>query len=612
MARGILGKSRSPPQAQGISQPVLKYTDALPRNDLREIEPGRSYSRPIHQHQVIKAEQQSAATSEKRNVRRKTETPAPGFDFQITAPEHEDAHPVDPRLNVDEFMIGIALGSPRLLEPQSKAAQRIPPPTPPDERPSSALQRKSSKWRKIGGLFKAKRAIAPLPNKPFYQVRAETEGPSQGSTHSIDYKSRRRAGTKTEPIENTEVWPCLVSEGEAIARQQELKLKMPGTLLQVEIPTVEMERYSVMFGGLLNNSRPSLLNRRSKTLDDVTIPGKEDPPLMPLMPPQRRATSPSRSRSPNFTLFPTMQSSKASKVLGTQNIPQVPDSLRRSQTPLGGPLQDRLSIDQGNSTLKTQPSHRPQASVTSFLSSTSIGSDDEPLLIQKIERVRTFAGMEEPDWEIINRRAPPPPAIPAPPPPAQSNKATPVPVAVAAPEQPPRNLKIVTTTTTRELPSDSNSTTSTTATATTALSSSRSSSPILSPLRATTIEPHTDIPELQINLKPKPLFPKRTVSMKPPPATDATQPTMPQPPIPTIEVSIARSVSVSKGKRQMIVPVRTKTGPSHHHPQHHHHSHLDANERLVERSRQARTPMVRGGDLGHRPGVSQDVRIEMA
>jgi hypothetical protein len=273
MARGILGKTRPSPEGQSISKPVLKYTNALPRNDLREIEGGISYSRPIHQ--VVKTEQRPVTSS-----KRKTGAPTAGFDFQITVPPAEvSLAPSETDHALGDSMIGIALGSPRLLESQipPTQAQRYPPPTPPDvESPPSALQRKPSKWRKIGGLFKAKSAMAPNVNKPFYQVRAETERPSQGSSHSIDYKSRQRAGSKTEPIENTELWPCLVSEQEAIMQKQSTSSpNAQGSLLQVEIPQVELERYSVMFGGLLNNSRPSLLNRRSKTLDDVTIPGQE-------------------------------------------------------------------------------------------------------------------------------------------------------------------------------------------------------------------------------------------------------------------------------------------------------------------------------------------------
>ncbi|KAL3448331.1 hypothetical protein BJX65DRAFT_69633 [Aspergillus insuetus] len=548
MARGILGKTRPSPEAQSISKPVLKYTDALPRNDLREIEGGISYSRPIHQ--VVTAEQRPV-TSAGRNPKHKTGAPTAGFDFQITVPPAEvSLAPLETDHALGDSMIGIALGSPRLLESQipPTQAQRYPPPTPPDvESPPSALQRKPSKWRKIGGLFKAKSAMAPNVNKPFYQVRAESERPSQGSSHSIDYKSRQRAGSKTEPIENTELWPCLVSEQEAIMQKQSTSSpSAQGSLLQVEIPQVELERYSVMFGGLLNNSRPSLLNRRSKTLDDVTILGQEV--SLPLGPPRRRATSPTRSRSPNFTLFPTTPSSKASKIFGTQNLPQGPDSLRKAQPAAEEPLQD-IEVSRSTPKLeiepKARPSHRPQPSESSFLSSTSIGSDDEPLLIHKIEPVRIFAGMEEPKWEMINRKT------------------------SAQGQQQPATKEL--TINTRELRSESGSSRSTTA-----------SSPILSPLDSI----RTGVSPVRNN--------NATLAVLPPPGKYPPE----EDPIPTIEVSIARSISVSKGKKQVLVPVRTRTG------------HLNTNERLV--ARQVRTPQVTGGKSAHRPGFSQDVRIELA
>ncbi|KAL4804090.1 hypothetical protein BDV18DRAFT_162500 [Aspergillus unguis] len=576
MARGMLGKSHASPQAQGISKPYLRYTDALPRNDLQDISHGISYSRPIHQ--AVKGEQKPG-TSEQHNVKT-VESPAPHFDFRVTSPaEDSKTH-----LGVDESMIGIALGSPRLLQTHNAASglQRIPPPTPPDERPSPALQRKSSKWRKIGGLFKAKNAIASPANKPFYQVRPANDGPQQDSTHSVDYRSRGRTN-QSGPIETTEVWPCLASENGALERQQN-KPKVPGSFLQVEIPPVEMERYSVMFGSLLNNNRPSLLDRRSKTLDNLTIPDKEEP----LNPPQRRATSPAPSRSPSFKLFPTMPASKAAKVLGTNNLPRAPDPLRRSQgstdfqSPTRPSSQATLTPDFRS---KTQSSHRPHASVTSFLSATTISSDDEPFLINKIEPIRTFAGIKKPNWKVIH------------------NTQTQTPNGTADPQTSPTkelNMERNLTINTRELGSDSNS-----------ISSTESSSPILSPLSTTTAGSF--------------VFPPRNESITfcPPPRTssrmgtpvqqlqpnhqphDAEQPSQQEKPdrrIPSIEVSVARSVSVSRGKKQVIVPVRARAGV-------HTQNGNSSNERLV--ARQAKTPQVTGPAIGHRPHLSQDVRIEM-
>ncbi|KAL6238284.1 hypothetical protein BDW75DRAFT_33538 [Aspergillus navahoensis] len=560
MARGILGRSHSPPQAPGISKPLLSYTDALPRNDLREIQAGVSYSRPIHQGVKVG---QHPGVSDKHDPRRKLESQALDFDFQVTSTPVEAAAS-DTQLKVDESMIGIALGSPRLLGQYNVASQmqQVPPPTTPKERrPISPLQRKPSKWKKIGGLFRAKNTVAANGNKPFYQVQAPSDGPSQESTHSIDYKSQQKAGTKTVPIENTEVWPCLASENETSAHQQESKPN-PGSFLQVEIPQVEMERYSVMFGGLLNNDRPSLLARRSKTLENLTIPGKESYP--PLCPPRRRATSP--SVSPGLNLFPTIPVSKAAKVLGTQTTLQPLDQSSKALTVSRTQSQEAGSNNPTpDNRPKTQSSHQPQASITSFLSATSIDSDDEPLLIDKFEPVRTYAGMKEPSWAV-----------------SHSNHA---PVTITAPSSEfstkARNLTVKT----RELHSgsDSNSVSSTetypyTPTVTSA------SSPVLSPL-STTRTPPSDRNEATTRIVPT-LSPPRTTSRG---GNNA--------PIPTIEVSIARSVSVSNGRKQVLVPVRKRTPQLN-----------SSKERLVVR--QVKTPVVTAPAYGHRPGLSQDASIE--
>lgn len=243
-----------------------------------------------------------------------------------------------------------------------------------------------------------------------------------------------------------------------------------------------------------------------------------------------------------------MPSSKASKVLGTQNLPQAPNHLRRPQTSPEDVPHKRLSDEKNQRTLtpdnrsQTQASHRPQASVTSFLSATSIGSDDEPLLIHKVEPVRTYAGMKEPNWDIINRKAP------------SGN---------------PKELTV----NTRELRSDSNSTTGSIGTA--------KSSPILSPL---------------VSSRPVVSPSANETALFPPPRTTSRRENVS---IPAIEVSVARSVSVSKGKKQVIVPVKPRANQWN-----------SSNERLV--ARQAKTPTVTNPQYGHRPGLSQDVRIETA
>jgi hypothetical protein len=68
--------------------------------------------------------------------------------------------------------------------------------------------------------------------------------------------------------------------------------------------------------------------------------------------------------------------------------------------------------------------------------------------------------------------------------------------------------------------------------------------------------------------------------------------------IPTIEVSTARSVSVKRGKRHILVPIGSRV------------DHFNANERFVDRK--ALTPRITdvGLHLRHKHAVSQELQIE--
>lgn len=78
--------------------------------------------------------------------------------------------------------------------------------------------------------------------------------------------------------------------------------------------------------------------------------------------------------------------------------------------------------------------------------------------------------------------------------------------------------------------------------------------------------------------------------------------------VPKIEVSIARSVSVSKSKKQALVPIGRRTDTTTVVNNADEKENKSANERLVEQ--RARTPVVMDGEFGHRHGNSQDARIE--
>ncbi|KKK25652.1 hypothetical protein ARAM_003853 [Aspergillus rambellii] len=558
MARGKLGKSRPLRQTDAISTPVLKYSDAVPRNDLKAINHGVSYSRPIHQSPWLDPR---PTTSQDRRMKKTEKTegvpPPPGLDFRMAGPPAAAVQsPTGTGSRGDAAMIGIALGGPGLGEPESMTAQtqQSPPPPVPEGEDPQALLRKSSKWRKIGGLFKAKSAMAANVNKPFYQVRTGNDWPLQdSSSHSVDLKSRPAVETQRSPVQNTEAWPCLVPESEPHAP--------PGPLLQVEIPNVEMERYSVMFGGLLQKGQPSSWNRRSRTLDGVAVKKNEELPLFE--PPRRRATSPTRSRSPNFTLFPTTPTTKASKVLGSHNLPQGTDILRKTPThPLESRPESPASEDEDDhvtlpvSVQEQQPPpppshHQPQESATS-------GPGAEPQLAHKVDITPNHVDAQEPQWEMMVHR---------------KNQQV---------EEPKPKLRLDTQ---NLRPSATNS-----------RSTSPSSSPassLLSPLSAVKRRDGQALSSSSSSSSSSPIGPKPTGltprSAHLPRNHDA---------IPAIEVSVARSVSVSRGKKQVIVPVRPRA------------DRLNTNERLVVK--RVNTPKVTDGQYGHRHGNSQDARIEMA
>ncbi|KAE8166664.1 hypothetical protein BDV40DRAFT_239512 [Aspergillus tamarii] len=598
MARGLfLGKPRAPRESD-ISNPIFKHTDALPRNDLKALKNGSTvHHRPIKQ---AHGDSQRPSTSDGRQQDRKVEIPGPGFDFRIAVPPAEVIQsPTHSENGSEENMIGIALGSPRLVNPQNTFSQMQEKALESARgRPKAAaqLQRKPSKWRKIGGLFKAKNAVASGASQPFYQVQVQgSQAPlAQGSSDSIDYQARE---TRSNHVVDTEVWPCLEPEVKAEEKQQNASVaQVPaqdrqqsvqpksGPLLQVDIPSIEMERYSVMFSALLNKNEPSPLNRRSRTLENMSAPNTEtSTPSPDLLPSRRRATSPTRSNSPRLSLFPATHKSKASKVLGTQNLPRGPSPLPRNQVSRAESCQDDSSNEQDHILLMVHSDtigyHKPQDSVSSFTSSTTIDSEDERFILQKLKPAQTYVDPKgEPEWEMINKRKP------------------------SVDETNPQKSTPALSLNTQELsPEPANS-------------ESTASSPILSPLAAV----QQRFSPLSPSDSNKSVSPADTIRM--PLANEITteeddkttgehEPADPNPaeepesdaereheeqeqepadPLPTIEISIARSVSVSK-RKQVLVPVGRRP------------------DRLTPR---ARTPQMVNGQYGHRHGNSQDARIE--
>ncbi|KAJ6111375.1 hypothetical protein N7523_007436 [Penicillium sp. IBT 18751x] len=354
-------QSRTNKAKDTISFPILTYSDAAPRDDLRNLDNAsqRTYEQGVVTQRDIRRPQTADTSIDRR--------PGAGatFDFRLTAPPDEaipsSAHsygsPLGPK------MIGIALGSPGMIDSQPG----LPPPSVntfifAEPQPGQSPPRKS-KWKKIGGLFRARNALAS-PTQTVQPDRERTPKPQQvplvslqptkGQEGSFEEWPRIQSDPKSTQTDSKYSSAQRIhkfsSSHEALCGDQSDSM---GPRLNVNIPDIQMERYSVMFSSVMNkNQRPNLLARRAKTLDSLSVPSHQEflassakPPPLPI----RRATSPARS---SFTLFPTTQTSKAAQVLGTQNIPQNfsrrPSPLLRSNTnPVESPSRSSLEPPRG-------------------------------------------------------------------------------------------------------------------------------------------------------------------------------------------------------------------------------------------------------------------------
>ena len=154
------------------------------------------------------------------------------------------------------------------------------------------LRRKSSKWKTLGGLFGGKKHT----HQAFYQVQPEVPRlqPTDQYLH-IDEpleieqipksQLRKRASSERKnkkghpEVKRSQTAPINFTYPDATGRYQTPEITLDGErlsdninskgLLNVDIPSIQMERYSIMFSGVLQKSGPqsSLLARRQATLD---------------------------------------------------------------------------------------------------------------------------------------------------------------------------------------------------------------------------------------------------------------------------------------------------------------------------------------------------------
>ncbi|KAK7192689.1 hypothetical protein DPSP01_006883 [Paraphaeosphaeria sporulosa] len=204
--------------------------------------------------------------------------------------------------------------------------------------------------------------------------------------------------------------------------------QLPGgkPLLDVDIPSVQMERYSVMFSGLLQpqttNASSSLLQRRQgaadkvKPLNGLSVKSNNDQSRDGL---QRRATSPSlpsKSPSGHLSLFPSANTSRAPS---PHIITNRPRPLQRSKTaPAVSPSQLNFPFQSTKKAAAPQEIDYPDTPSLSRTSSPtsdrSFDSDSEEITIVATPQnappkpwrphAQIRSDEREPVWEILPRQ----------------------------------------------------------------------------------------------------------------------------------------------------------------------------------------------------------------
>ena len=277
------------------------------------------------------------------------------------------------------IQIGMALGSPSHppldiqsvtgWDPQFQGAPAqdvfTPPPPPPPERTPEVPVRRQGTIRKrlFGSLFGSKKhADSPKPSDTVGSSNAPIITTTQASAtpwseESVPSRSKSLGGkwaskhkpiiirSQTDlPLESTvaepkdTTVPTGMDFGFATSQTTASNLTASGNgLLDIEIPDIRLERYSVMFSGVLNphqGNGSSLLARRQATLErlkTINDPSSEGHEVEGAR--QRSATSPQPSNnSPTYTLFSQTPGSQHLGIAMTTSAASSQTSLRRSNT----------------------------------------------------------------------------------------------------------------------------------------------------------------------------------------------------------------------------------------------------------------------------------------
>lgn len=200
--------------------------------------------------------------------------------------EHESSGPLIADLieevaemNARSLGIGMALGSPSQIDnpavPWQVPTVHHETSITADTMSNSVPKSKNSKWKRFFGV---KRAASP---STFYQVQQDaargnssTDG-SQALASTANQRATKPANKRanTAPVYNTHKGGLKDKNGRALTGPPDAFVE-EAPMLRVDIPTITMDRYSVMFGSVLQkgsseSQQSGLLARRQATLDKL-------------------------------------------------------------------------------------------------------------------------------------------------------------------------------------------------------------------------------------------------------------------------------------------------------------------------------------------------------
>ncbi|KAL8285535.1 hypothetical protein RB597_002551 [Gaeumannomyces tritici] len=402
----------------------------------------------------------------------------------VSVPRFGRRGTVDSQMSGD-IPIGMAIGSPTHIPsglsttwtpqqapPAQEPAMRSEPPRQPPPEPTTVKRTKTGR-RRLFSLFSRKTTpdevkAVKVPEPPvvdfsgsMYTATAESmsskTSPSRSATSAGGKGSARQPDrspaivrTNTEPFQQapTDAQTRMPARGAPFEpdwrrRQKEIGVSGPmnlrappaasstfagkGLLLDVEIPSIKMERYSVMFGNLLDARRDSaLLNRRQAAVEKLhaisdRVMAEQGLKEAPIAHP-RRATSPQTiMESPifpsrAFATFPTPPQSRPERLAA--QAPMSPSRMRSNTSPanLPSPMQSTFGSDalpRGQAVAAPEPPSRafpatskviyfePGQSSLVLESPTSL-DDDANLSPRPITQVQPLRpNLAEPQWQMI-------------------------------------------------------------------------------------------------------------------------------------------------------------------------------------------------------------------